>query len=410
MDTVMQEKTEKHMTTRNNGLRWLYLVLGTASLLFCGIIYGWSILKMPLSTEFGWAGPALSLNFTLTMCFFCIGGMVGGALTKKIGLRFTLFISAVLACLGFIIASGMNGRIAVLYISYGLLSGLGIGIAYNAIISTVNAWFPDKKGLCSGILMMGFGASALVVGSLADRMIESPAFGWRAAYRIIGIALGGILVLAGLFLKKNESSVGSAQTVQKDSCDRDFTTAEMLRSAKFWKAFLVVIFLAAVGNTVISMAKDLSLSVGIAPSSATLLVGILSLCNGIGRVITGAVFDRFGRRTTMIGANIAAMAAAGIVLVAVLIHSPLICVIGLCLAGLSYGTGPTISSAFTSESFGTRYFPMNFAVMNCNLLCASFIATGTSLISEASGHYAGAFITLLALTAAALLLNLSLKD
>ena len=110
------------------------------------------------------------------------------------------------------------------------------------------------------------------------------------------------------------------------------------------------------------------------------------------------------------GPRSAAMSAAGIVLIAVLIRSPLICVIGLCLAGLSYGTGPTISSAFTSESFGMRYFPMNFAVMNCNLLFASFIATGTSLISEASGHYAGAFIVLLALTAAALLLNLSLKD
>ena len=405
---VRQKKGKAVMKKTKSSVRWLYLAVGTAALLFAGVIYAWSILKAPLAAEFGWSASALSLNFTLTMCCFCLGGMLGGVLNRRLGLRTACIISAVLSAAGFLIASGMDDSIGVLYFSYGFMAGLGIGIAYNCIISTVNAWFPDKKGLASGVMMMGFGASALVIGSAADALIASPSLGWRSAYRVIGIALGLVLVLAALILKK----APEAEPVRKNDPEAestDLTTAQMLKTVTFWKGMLILIFLAAVGNTVISMAKDLALSVGLAAGAATTLVGILSVCNGLGRVITGAVFDRFGRRTTMISANIMTICAAGITLLSILTGSAALGVAGLCLTGLSYGTCPTISSAFTSEVFGTRYFPMNFAVMNCNLIPASFIATGASLINAASGGYAASFILLLTLSVLALLLNLSIR-
>lgn len=398
------------MNTKNSTVRWLYLVLGTASLLFAGIIYGWSILKAPLAAEFGWTASALSVNFTITMCFFCLGGMVGGALMKRRGFKLTCISSAVLACVGFLIAGSMNNSIAVLYLSYGVMSGLGIGMAYNCIISTVGAWFADKKGLCSGVLMMGFGASALILGSFADMLIASPAYGWRTAYRVLGIALGLMLLITGIVLKKPEESTAAAPKTNTAGSGREFSTSEMLRSLTFWKAFICIVFLAAVGNTVISMAKDLALSVGVAATTATVLVGVLSVCNGLGRVITGAVFDKFGRRITMLGANISAICAAAITLLAIVTGSSALCVVGLCLTGLSYGTCPTISSAFISEVFGTKYFSMNFPIMNCNLVFASFIATGTSLITGATGGYAASFILLLVLSLVAMGLNISIKD
>ena len=401
------------MEKQRSNIRWLYLVVGTAALLFAGIIYGWSILKAPLAEEFGWSASALSLNFTLTMCCFCVGGMLGGALNRRLGLRIACIISAVLSAVGFLLASTMQGSIGLLYLSYGVLAGLGIGIAYNCVISTVNAWFPDKKGLCSGVLMMGFGASALIIGSAADSMIQNPALGWRGAFRIIGIALGVVLVLCALVLRKvpaNSAPGAAAKAEGKPAAsERSITTADMLKSATFWKAFLLLVFLAAVGNTVISMAKDLALSVGVAAGAATTLVGILSVCNGFGRVLTGIIFDRFGRKTTMLTANIMTICAAGITLLSIVMHSAVLGVAGLCLTGLSYGTCPTISSAFISEVFGPEYFAMNFAVMNCNLIFASFIATGLSLVNAATGGYSMAFVLLLALSAVALLLNLSLR-
>lgn len=397
------------MDINKTGKRWFYLVLGTVSLLFAGIIYAWSILKAPLAEEFGWTASQLSLNYTLTMSFFCLGCILCGLMVKKIGFKLSMIISAVLSALGFFLTGCTKGNVAVLFLSYGVLSGLGIGIAYNAVISTVGAWFPDKKGLCSGILMMGFGASALILGSLADALIATPTFGWRLTFQTLGLALGIVLLAAGLLLKRPEVEQVPATAAGSSASARDVNTAEMLRSGSFWMAFFCLSFLSAVGNTVISTAKDISLSVGTSAVLSTMLVGLLSVCNGLGRMITGALFDRAGRKTTMMIANLATIGAALITLFAVVISSPALCVAGMCLTGLSYGACPTIGSALTSEMYGTKYFSMNFPIMTCTLMLASFIATGINMLVAAVGTYVVAFLALLVLCLIALFLNVKLR-
>lgn len=126
--------------------RWVYLVLGVVSMLFAGMIYAWSILKAPFAAF--WTAPQLALNFTITMTCFCLGGFVGAKLSKRFGITITIIIAGVLTCAGFLRTAQLRGNsVLLLYLSYGVLAGLGIGIAYNAVISTVNTWFPDKKGL-----------------------------------------------------------------------------------------------------------------------------------------------------------------------------------------------------------------------------------------------------------------------
>ena len=185
----------------NLNVRWAYLVVGVIAMLFAGVIYAWSILKSPLAAEFGWTNNNLTLNFTLTMCCFCLGGFFGSLLSKRVGHRVCLILAGVLGAAGFLLSSTLSGEsVVLLYIFYAVLAGLGIGVAYNVLISTVSRWFPDKKGLCSGCLMMGFGASALVLGNLADAIFKSDA-GWRVAYIILGAALGVVLLVAALILK-----------------------------------------------------------------------------------------------------------------------------------------------------------------------------------------------------------------
>lgn len=404
------------MNQKNLAVRWLYLAAGVIALLFAGIIYGWSILKAPLAADFGWTADQLALNFTLTMCFFCLGGIAGGVLTKRAGVRLTLILAAALSCLSFFLTARLDGSsVVMLYVSYGLLAGLGIGMAYNVIISTVNAWFPDKKGTCSGALMMGFGASALVVGNAIAALMENPAVGWRAAFTGLGVVLGAILLAAGFLLRlppaglelpKPERKAGAAS---EDFEARDYTPGEMVRRFTFWRAFVCIIFLAAVGNTVISFARDLAISVGAQATLATTLVGVLSVCNGLGRIATGAVFDRIGRRKTMLLANVVAIVAAGVTLLSVLIGSVPLCVAGLCVTGFSYGSCPTISSAFVSAFYGTKHFPMNFSIMNFNLMGASLLATVSSMLLTSAGTYVAPFALLLALSAVALVLNFSVK-
>lgn len=402
------------MSRESVSVRWLYIVLGVIALLFAGVIYAWSILKAPLAAELGWSGSQLALNFTLTMCFFCLGGFVGGLVSKRIGSRLSLFLAAALSGLGFFLSSRVTADgLALLYLGYGVMAGLGIGIAYNVIISTVGAWFPDKKGLCSGVLMMGFGSSALVVGKLASTLIEGP--GWRTAFLTVGLALAAVLLVTGVLLRKPgaELQLPSAQKKaaagEEDFEVEDYPTAKMLRRLSFYLAFLCIVCMSAVGNTVISFARDLALSVGAQAALATTLVGVLSVCNGLGRIAIGALFDRFGRKKTMLFANILTIVAALVTLIAVSVGSLPVCILGLCLTGFSYGAGPTISSAFTSAFYGTKYFPLNFSVMNFNLMFASFMATAASGLLESTGGYVGPFIFLLCLATVSLVLNLCIR-
>ena len=402
-------------TKQNLSVRWAYLVIGVIAMLFAGILYAWSILKSPFAAEFGWGASNLALNFTLAMCFFCIGGLLGAQLAKRLGHKVAIIIAGVLAALGFILTSSLPGTsVVMLYITYGVLAGLGIGIAYNVVISTVSVWFPDKKGLCSGCLMMGFGASALVLGNVADSLFKS-VLGWRTTYVILGIAIGMVLVIAALLLKKPAADMPLPQPKATKAAGteaferRDFTPLQMLARASFWMAFLCLIFLSAVGSSVISIAKDLALSVDAAESLAVTLVGVLSVCNGLGRIITGAVFDVLGRRKTMLCANVLTIVAAGITLLAVSIHSLPLCIVGLCLTGMSYGSCPTTTAAYTAAFYGSKHYSTNMAIMTFNIMGGSLIATLFSKVLEISGGYTAPFIMLLALTVVALVLNIFIR-
>lgn len=396
----------------NLNRRWLYLILGVASMLFAGMIYAWSILKAPF-TAF-WTAPQLALNFTITMTCFCLGGFVGAKLSKRFGIRPTIIAAGLLSCAGFALTATVDGSsIVMLYLSYGVLAGLGIGIAYNAVISTVNAWFPDKKGLCSGCLMMGFGASSLVIGGLASRVMT--AWGWQKAFLLVGIALGAVLVVTALILKKPGADMifpapKARKAVGSEAFEaRDYATGEMLQRVSFWMAFVSIGLLAAVGSSVISFARDLALSVGAEAALATTLVGVLSVCNGLGRIFTGALFDAKGRRFTMLAANVLTICAAGVTLVAVTMGSLPLCIVGLCLVGMSYGSCPTVSSAFVSAFYGPKHFPTNFSIMNFNLIGSSLMATACGSLLSTSGGYSAPFALLLGLSVGALVLNLLIK-
>lgn len=403
------------MNTKKINFRWVMLVVGVFTMLFAGIIYAWSILKVPFAEELGFTKDDLSLNFTLTMSFFCLGGVLSSQFVRRIGTRLTIALSGLLAGLGFVLTSFIGeGGLLLLYLTYAVVSGFGIGVAYIVIISTVNSWFPDRKGFSSGALMMGFGASSLILGNLADMLFKTNV-GWRSTYVIFGIAIGIVLVVSSFFIYSPDAGTELPAPKKKkgsrseDFEVRDYKPSEMLRRFTFWRAFLCLVCITAVGNSVISFARDLALSVGAGAALATTLVGVLAVCNGLGRIVTGAVFDSMGRRFTMIAANLLTIAAAAITLLAVSIDSLPLCVIGLCLTGMSYGTSPTVSSAFVVSFYGQKHFATNLGMMNFNLMVASFMATACSALLTATGGYTAPFILLLSLSVVALGLNLSIK-
>ena len=394
--------------------RKYFLIAGLFAMLFAGVIYAWSILKVPFKTELGFADSQLSLCFTFTMCTFCLGAFFGSKLFKKIGVAFSSLIAGGLAGLGFFLTGCVNLNPVLLYVFYALFAGSGIGIAYNVFISVVNSWFPDKKGFSSGVMLMGFGASTLILGNVIDKLFGIATIGYKNTYMILGGLIAFVIIGAGLIIKEPSADVDfpAPKTVSKKNTEKfevaDFTTSQMVKRFTFWRAFVLLVFLTAVGNSVISFARDLVLSVGAPNSWAATLVGVLAVCNGLGRVITGIVFDKMGRRFAMYFSNILTIIAALVTLASMLCSSLLLCVIGLCLVGLSYGSCPTVCSAFVSSFYGTKHFATNFSIVNFNLIFASFIATLSSNLITISGGYIVPFI-LLILSLIALALNFSIK-
>lgn len=191
------------MKDRIYTIRWIYLAAGTILLLFLGLIYAWSIFKAPFTEVFPeWSVSQLSMTFTISMIFFCLGGFLSGQLIKRIKPIFIICISAALLFIGFRGVS-IIGRfesdtaLILLYVFYGMMCGGGVGIGYNSIISTVNKWFSDKAGLSSGILLMGFGFGGLLFGGLVSVLIGNA--GLFGTFRILSIVAIVVLVLGSFY-------------------------------------------------------------------------------------------------------------------------------------------------------------------------------------------------------------------
>ena len=406
-----------------NNKRWLYLGMGTLTLLFLGLIYAWSIFRTPFGEMYpDWSISQLSLTFTISMIFFCLGGFAGGLLSKKLSIGVRMLISAAMLLAGFFVVSMMKAdspaaSLTMLYIFYGVFGGGGVGVAYNGVIGTINKWFPDKVGLASGIMLMGFGLGGLVLGSVVNSMIGS--MGLLKVFRVLGIAICVVCVLAAVIIKSptvEDSAALAGLSVKKDTDSetevRNYTAGEMMKTAKFWFFVIWAILLNAAGLLVINSAANISVAFG----GAAILGMIVSLFNGAGRIIAGNNFDRRGRFFSTL-VNNAFMLAAGILLTLGGMSGKYIFILcGLVFVGLAYGGCPTITSAYINKAFGPANFPTNFSIANFSLIPAATIGPmiSSALLESAGGSYQTNFYTIIAFSLAAaafwLLLNRASRD
>ncbi|MBR2675063.1 MAG: MFS transporter [Mogibacterium sp.] len=434
------------MKKERSNIRWLYLGAGTLILLFLGLIYAWSIFRTPIAELFpDWTISQLSMTFTISISFFCLGGFAGGIMSKKMRVRARLIISAIMLLVGFFAVSLLNPSrpdmsLVMLYVFYGVFGGGGVGIAYNSVISTVNKWFPDKVGLASGILLMGFGLGGLLLGSVVNSMIG--AFGIASVFRMLAIAIAVICSAAALIIKapekvdleaaagkiegKTEEIQGTADEaavngelaeaqetheikgvrevrgvqVAQESCD--MSPSEMLKTSRFWFFALWAVLLNSAGLLVINSAANISLAF-----NGTAVMGmIVSLFNGAGRIIAGNNFDRLGRKISTV-INSGFMLFAGVFLtMGGLSGKYIFILLGLIFVGLAYGGCPTITSAYISKAFGAWNYPTNFSIANFSLIPAAIIGPmiSSTLLEASNGSYNTNFYAIIGFSLSALIM------
>ncbi len=387
------------------------LIAGSVIYLSIGLIYAWSIFVKPLEAEFGWNRTETSLTFTISMTFFCIGGVFSGMLLKKRSGRAIVMASSLLLAAGFLLSSRVE-TLPGIYLSYGVLCGLGVGLVYNANISTVIRWFPDKVGLVSGILLMCFGGGGLILGSLASSLIVSA--GFRMTFVILAFTFAVILMAGGALIRPpGENDVLPPRQVKAGGGEEyglEISTGQMLKRKSFWLYFTWSSILTGAGLAVIGHASAGAQDVGATVAQAALIVGAISVCNGVGRVAVGLIFDRFGRRRAVIWAN-GTMVAAYLLLSFSMLGSSLpLFVAGGLLMGIAYGSIPPTNAAYVNLFYGAKNYALNFSVMNTAIIPGSILGPlAAGAVKTATGSYQTAFMLILGLSAAVYLLQLMIK-
>ena len=394
--------------------RWVYAIVGVIVLLFAGLVYAWSVLSTPIAAEFtGWTKAQLSLTFTLVMILFCIGSLLCGLLAGKLSAKNAVRVSAVLFLAGFFIASRCQSPIT-LYLGFGLLCGLASGLAYNGVMSTMVKWFPDKPGLISGVLLMGFGGGSFLIGKLYQAWTPAGIGGWRTSFVVLGIICCVVLAVCSFFFV----APGADFTVPAGKGGRavaapreDIKPAVMLKRPAFWLYYVWAIAVSAAGLALISQASGVvwEASADQTAASVATIVGLISICNAVGRVLFGGMYDKYGRSLSMQLVNILFIITAGVLILTLSTRSIVVVIIGFVLGGLAYsGVTPT-NSAFCRAYFGPAHYPVNFPLINSNLIFASFGSTISGALYDASGSYNATFFLIIGLAAAGILCSLAIS-
>lgn len=384
--------------------RWGYLILGVALLLCLGLIYAWSVFRAPLEAEFGWSKAQTSVTFSISMMMFCLGGLASGIITGKKGPRLTLTGCALFLLAGFAAASRIS-TLPGIYVSYGGLCGFGVGLGYNATISTVMKWFPDKQGLVSGITLMGFGFGGMLLGTLGAGLIT--ALGWRRTFLIFAVAFAAVMMAGALLLRPAEDTFVEAVATggRKKESVEEIPWRDMLRRRNFWLCFIWAVILSAAGLAIINESTVYAATfVGGDLTRAAAIAGVVSIANGVGRVISGQMFDTVGYRATMLSISVLYAASTVALIASLRTGSVPVLVIAFLLVGLAYGGIPPTNSAFAAYFFGRKHYALNFSIVNMNLIAASYLGPLCG-----GGSYMGIFIAIAVFAAAGAALTLLVR-
>ncbi len=398
-------KTQKHNS------KYLYLAAGTITLLFLGLIYAWSIFKNPIKVMLpSVTDKNLTLTFTISMIFFCIGGFISGRLSNKLAAKTRLLIASILVFLGLILMSTLSSTtsspVMKMYFYYGVLCGSGVGMAYNAILSGVLPYFTNDIGIASGILMLGFGFGALTLGSLANYL--EGLYGISTTFLILSfLFLPPLIFCIIIFSLKNTPIIDAYIKKEDEEQEKNYTSKEMIKT-KFFIWFVVWnVLICSCGLMIIGSAAQIAASLG-APAIAGLLV---SVANGGGRILVGKVFDAKGENVSVFMTCFFLLSAGILLLISAVSGLAIVGLIGLLCVGISFGCTPTLASSLIKTAYGSENYPSNFSIINFQLILAATLGPTLSnyLKSHSGGTFRLSFISIIIFSVAAILISFIMK-
>jgi MFS transporter, OFA family, oxalate/formate antiporter len=284
--------------------RWLIALSAVGIHISIGSVYSWSVFKNPLKDQFHWEEKQLYLTFSLAIILLGLSAAFMGKWVERQGPRKAATLAAILFCSGLIGSSFAVhfGSLPLLYLTYGIIGGMGLGIGYISPVSTLVKWFPDKRGLATGLAIMGFGFASLIAGPLIVRLID--AVGIAGTFWILGSSYFVIMLLSASYLAlppdgwmpphfQQQLDAGTKK-VRQDL--EQLSANEALRTPRFYFLWLMLFIN---GIAVISVAAPMAEEIaGLSKIAAASMVGFMGLFNGLGRIGWASLSDRIGRPLT----------------------------------------------------------------------------------------------------------------
>ena len=374
--------------------RWLIAAAGVIMQVALGAVYAWSVFRIPLSEAYGTSVSAVNTTFSIAILALGFAAFFGGLWMGRSGPRIVAISAGALYGVGIFLASFAENNLWVLYLSYGLMAGIGIGLGYIVPVATLIKWFPDKRGFITGIAVAGFGAGALLTAPIAKLLISG--VGLFSTFAILGILYFIMVVGAGLLMKNPPEGWKPEgwEPEEEESGERTGINYELGGALKTWQwyALWALLFLnVTAGIAIISEADPIAQEVsGVEPWLAAWLVSIISIGNAAGRFLWAWLSDAIGRKwvfLTMFLLQAALFFLIPVVGASFFLLAVLSFIIVSCYGG-GFGTMP----AFNADYFGSQNVGKIYGLMITAWGFAGVL--GPQLISimyDATQSYAGAF-------------------
>ena len=390
--------------------RWIIAAAGILMQIALGAVYAWSVFRTPLVRQLHASISEISLTFTIAIFTLGWAAFAGGLWMRAKGPRVVGLTGGLLYGLGVYLASFSGHGLWVLYLTYGVLGGAGIGLSYIVPIATLVKWFPDRRGFITGVAVAGFGVGALVTAPIATRLIQS--VGVLQTFAWLGVASLVLVMGTALLMKEPPAGWKPVGWQPASGATATVTASYTLRQALTswqWYALWSVLFLnVSAGISIISQASPMVQEItGVNVAIAATMVGIISLANGAGRFVWAWLSDGIGRRWVFL---IMFVLPAGLFLLLPRVHTfglftAVAFVILLCYGG-GFGTMP----AFCADYFGPRDVGPIYGLMLTAWGCGS--ALGPVLIAhvrQSTGKYEQALLILAVIMVGAVVIPIFLK-
>jgi OFA family oxalate/formate antiporter-like MFS transporter len=346
------------MATDRLANRWGIAAAAVVMQLCLGAVYGWSVFVKPLIAAEHWSLTQVSLTFTLAVVFLGVGTVIGGLWQDRVGPRRVATVAGVLYGAGYMLAAlaASHHSLAGIYFGYGVVAGVGMGMGYICPVATLVKWFPDRRGLMTGVAVCGYGAGALVMSPLAAR--EILARGVPATFLTLGVIYLVLVVLTAQFYSNppqgwRPEGWEPRTAVSKAASTYDFSVREAMATPQFWLLWFMLFLNVSAGIMVISQASPMAQQlVGLTPVTAAGIVGVISIFNGLGRVFWAAVSDYLGRARVYF---LLYLIQAFIFFSLPHLRTAALFTTAVALVGLCYGGGFGTMPSFTADFFGPKF-------------------------------------------------------